>query len=127
VGGRAGTTGLVREPAGSSVASRSHGATTESSYALQRYGAEMLRALTATLTMTSLALAACGGGASEDLPPLTTAKGDGLDSYEVGDGEVGNRVCEDVQENVPDELKGKRAVKIVLPDGSLYTTCELPP
>lgn len=57
--------------------------------ALQRYRAAMLRALTATLTMTTLALAACGGGASEDLPPLTTAKGDGLDSYEVGDGKLG--------------------------------------
>jgi hypothetical protein len=87
----------------------------------------MLRALTSTLTMTTLVLAACGGGASEDLPPLKTAKGDGLDSYEVDDADHGNRVCEDVQENVPDELKGKRAVKIVLPNGSTYTVCELPP
>ena len=77
--------------------------------------------------MTTLALAACGGPTSEDLPPLTTAKGDGLDSYEVNDEDQGNRVCETVQENVPDELKGKRAVKIVLPNGSTYTVCELPP
>jgi hypothetical protein len=87
----------------------------------------MLRALTATLAMTSLALAACGGATSEDLPPLKPAKGDGLASYEVDDADEGNRVCETVQENVPDELKGQRAVKIVLPNGSTYNVCELPP
>ena len=87
----------------------------------------MLRALTTTLTMTALALAACGGATSEDLPPLKTTKGDDLASYEVEDGDEGNRVCETVQENVPDELKGKDAVKIVLPNGSTYTLCELPP
>ena len=92
-----------------------------------RNGAAMLRALTTTLTMTTLALAACGGATTEDLPPLTTAKGDGLDSYEVEDEDDGNRVCETVQEDVPDELKGKGAVKIVLPNGSTYTRCELPP
>ena len=86
----------------------------------------MLRALTTTLTMTALALAACGGATSEDLPPLKTTKGD-LASYEVEDGDEGNRVCETVQENVPDELKGEDAVKIVLPNGSTYTLCELPP
>jgi hypothetical protein len=36
----------------------------------------MLRALTTTLTMTAVALAACGGATSEDLPPLKTTKGD---------------------------------------------------
>lgn len=87
----------------------------------------MLRALTTTLSATTLALAACGGPTSEDLPPLTTATGDDLASYEVDDADEGNRVCETVQENVPDELKGKRAVKIVLPNGSTYTVCELPP
>ena len=87
----------------------------------------MLRALTTSLTMTTVALAACGGGTSEDLPPLKPAKGDGLASYEVDDADHGNRVCETVQENVPDELKGQRAVKIVLPDGSTYSVCELPP
>ena len=87
----------------------------------------MLRALTAALTMTTLALGACGGGTSEDLPPLKPAKGNGLASYEVDDADHGNRVCETVQENVPDELKGERAVKIVLPNGSTYTVCELPP
>jgi hypothetical protein len=87
----------------------------------------MLRALTTALTMTALALAACGGATSEDLPPLTTAKGDDLASYEVEDEDDGNRVCETVQENVPDELKGERAVKLVLPNGSTYTVCELPP
>jgi predicted small lipoprotein YifL len=87
----------------------------------------MLRALSTTLAMTALALAACGGATSEELPPLKTAKGDGLPSYEVEDEDEGNRVCETVQENVPDELKGEGAVKIVLPDGSTYTRCELPP
>ena len=87
----------------------------------------MLRALTTTLTMTTVALAACGGATSEDLPPLKPAKGDDLASYEVDDADDGNHVCETVQENVPEELKGKRAVKIVLPDGSTYTVCELPP
>jgi hypothetical protein len=87
----------------------------------------MLRALTTTLSMTALALAACGGATSEELPPLKTAKGDDLASYEVEDEDDGNRVCETVQENVPDELKGERAVKIVLPDGSTYSVCELPP
>jgi len=87
----------------------------------------MLRALNGTLTMTALALAACGGATSEDLPPLKPAKGGGLASYEVDDADHGNRVCETVQENVPDELKGQRAVKIVLPDGSTYDVCELPP
>ena len=86
----------------------------------------MVRALTTTLTMTALALAACGGATSEDLPPLTTPTGDDLASYEVDDADEGNRVCETVQENVPDELEGKDAVKIVLPDGSTYTRCELP-
>lgn len=87
----------------------------------------MLRALTTTLTMTALGLAACGGATSEDLPPLKPAKGDDLASYEVEDEDDGNRVCETVQENVPDELKGERAVKIVLPDGSTSSVCELPP
>ena len=87
----------------------------------------MLRALTTALTMTTVALAACGGATSEDLPPLTTAKGDDLASYEVEDEDDGNRVCETVQENVPDDLKGERAVKLVLPNGSTYTVCELPP
>ena len=87
----------------------------------------MLRALTATLTMTTLALGSCGGSTSEDLPPLKPAKGDDLASYEVDDADDGNRVCETVQENVPDELKGQRAVKMVLPNGSTYTVCELPP
>jgi hypothetical protein len=77
--------------------------------------------------MTTLALGACGGATSEDLPPLKTTKGDDLASYEVEDEDDGNRVCETVQENVPDELKGKDAVKIVLPNGSTYTVCELPP
>ena len=35
------------------------------------------------------------------------------------------RGCETVQEDPPDELEGKDAVKIVLPDGSTYTRCEL--
>jgi len=87
----------------------------------------MLRALTTTVTMTTLALAGCGGATSEDLPPLKKAKGDGLDSYKVEDEDDGNRVCETVQENVPDDLKGERAVKIVLPNGSTYNVCELPP
>jgi len=87
----------------------------------------MLRALPAILTLTTLALAGCGGATSEDLPPLTTPKGNGLASYEVDDQDDGNRVCETVQENVPDDLKGKSAVKIVLPNGSTYTVCELPP
>jgi hypothetical protein len=87
----------------------------------------MLRALTTTLTMTALALTACGGATSEDLPPLKTTKGDDLANYEVEDEDEGNRVCETVQENVPDELKGKDAVKIVLPNGSTYTVCELRP
>jgi hypothetical protein len=87
----------------------------------------MLRALTTTLSMTTLALAACGGATSEELPPLKPAKGDDLSSYKVEDEDDGNRVCETVQENVPDELKGERAVKIVLPDGSTYSVCELPP
>jgi hypothetical protein len=87
----------------------------------------MLRALSPTLTLTILALAACGGATTEDLPPLTTPKGDGLASYEVDDADEGNRVCETVQENPPDELKGKRAVRLVLPNGSTYTVCELPP
>jgi hypothetical protein len=87
----------------------------------------MFRALTTTLTMTGLALAACGGATSEELPPLKTTKGEDLASYEVEDADEGNRVCETVQEDVPDELKGKGAVKIVLPNGSTYTRCELPP
>ena len=87
----------------------------------------MSRALAAALTMTTLALAACGGATSEDLPPLKPAKGDELASYEVDDADHGNRVCETVQENVPDELKGQRAVRIVLPNGSTYDVCELPP
>jgi hypothetical protein len=87
----------------------------------------MLRALTTTLAVSTLSLAACGGATTEDLPPLTTGKGDELASYEVEDADEGNRVCETVQEDVPDELKGKDAVKIVLPDGSTYTVCELRP